>query len=178
MRRITQPIREYHQNQYPWIDKCSDVADQAGDLPLKSLLSDIDALIQWMRKDILPDLDVEDRILYPTISVIMGAPQATNTMRVDHTEFRNMTCELEILRSELEAGKPLEQLRRLRSLLYSLHTLLRLHFQKEEQVYLAIIDDHLTSEQGKRLLEAMDQEQRQQNRKGCGASTHTRVKHR
>ncbi len=159
MRLITQPIREAHQQQLPWIQKCSEVADQAGDLPAAILVEEIDSIINWLKTDILPDVDVEDRILYPTIAVIMGAPQATNTMRVDHAEFRKMADELDELREEIKLGKTTEQIKYLRSLLYSLHTLLRLHFQKEEQVYLSIIDDHMTSEQGKRMLEAMNMEQ-------------------
>jgi iron-sulfur cluster repair protein YtfE (RIC family) len=162
MRLITQPIREAHQQQLPWIQKCSEVADQAGELPTVTLMKEIDCIVNWMKKDILPDVDVEDRILYPTISVIMGAPQATNTMRVDHAEFRKMATELEDLRKEIKQGINQEQIKYLRSILYSLHTLLRLHFQKEEQVYLSIIDDHLTSEQGRRMLEAMNLEQHTQ----------------
>ncbi len=161
MRSITLPIRENHQKQLPWLEKCSELADQAGDLPSEALLGELDCLVDWLNQEILPVQDAEDRILYPTISVIMGAPQATNTMRVDHMEFRDMARELRDLSAELQKGSNSENLRHLRSLLYSLHTLLKLHFQKEEQVYLAIIDDHLTSEQGRRLLEAMSMEQRQ-----------------
>jgi iron-sulfur cluster repair protein YtfE (RIC family) len=48
--------------------------------------------------------------------------------------------------------------RELRRILYGLYALVKLHFAKEEEIYLPLLDRRLSSEEGRDLFEAMEKE--------------------
>ncbi len=156
MRAITQPLRDEHQQFLHDILAIRDIADSIGDEPLDSLLLKVDQSLDFLIKDLLPHFSAEDRVLYPMVAKIMDSPQATNTMRMDHAEMRTLVDELTRQRAIIKDVDSLQhEAKNLYRILYSLYTLVILHFSKEEEIYLSIIDDHLTSEEGHCMLESM-----------------------
>ncbi len=156
MRAITQPLRDDHQRFLPSVMAIRDIADSIGDEPADSLIKKVDESLDFLIKDLLPHFSAEDRVLYPEVARIMDSPQATNTMRMDHAEMRALIGELAQMRSKIREEESLQyEAKTLYRVLYSLFTLVVLHFSKEEEIYFSIIDDHLTSEQGHCMLESM-----------------------
>jgi iron-sulfur cluster repair protein YtfE (RIC family) len=51
-----------------------------------------------------------------------------------------------------------DEYRELRRILYGLYALVKLHFAKEEEIYLPLLDRRLSSEEGRDLFEAMEKE--------------------
>ncbi len=87
----------------------------------------------------------------------MGAPEATATMSRDHVEVSQLTHELEGLRSNLGNQKiTAEQAANLRRILYGLHTLVKVHFAKEEEVYLPLLDSRLTLDEANAMFTTME----------------------
>jgi hypothetical protein len=87
----------------------------------------------------------------------MGAPEATATMSRDHVEIGRLTQELGSLLSHLVGGSMGEEEERdLRRVLYGLSALIRVHFAKEEEIYLPILDARLTADEAHQLFEAME----------------------
>ncbi len=87
----------------------------------------------------------------------MGAPEATATMSRDHVEVGRLTKELGSLRSQLVgAGVSASQEKALRRVLYGLSAVVRVHFAKEEEIYLPTLDAGLTPEEAYRMFEAME----------------------
>ena len=82
----------------------------------------------------LPHAEAEDRVLYPAVARLMGAPEATRTMSRDHLAIFRLGGELDELRKALHT-KPLSdgQLKALRRVLYGLHAVVKLHLAKEEE---------------------------------------------
>ena len=69
-------------------------------------------------------------------------------MSCDHVEIGRLTEELRSLRSHLVGGSMgAEEERALRRILYGLSALVRVHFAKEEEVYLPLLDARLTAEE-------------------------------
>ncbi len=79
-------------------------------------------------------------------------------MSRDHVEIARLTAELNALREELDSGYPgLAVLRELRRVLYGLYALVSVHFAKEEELYLPLLDAHLTSDQAGDLFRQMEE---------------------
>lgn len=96
---------------------------------------------------------VEDRL----IGGKDAGTRSTDTMRRDHTEVGTLTSQLGALAQQMEAG-PLTtaQKQDLRQTLYSLNGIVSLHFAKEEEVYLPLLDRELTAAQAQEIFEAME----------------------
>jgi hypothetical protein len=78
-------------------------------------------------------------------------------MSRDHVEVGRLTAELGVLRAQLVAGPlALAQANALRAVLYGLYALVKVHFAKEEEVYLPLLDARLTEGEAHAMFEAME----------------------
>ena len=154
----TQPLREEHKEMLPYIEALRTVADSVGEAPAESLRRGVDEAYAFLTRHLLPHAEAEERALYPVVGKLMGAPQATGTMSRDHVEVSRLAQELGLLRSELSAGSlGAPEAKALRRVLYALYALVRVHFAKEEEVYLPLLDARLAPEEAERMFEAMHQ---------------------
>lgn len=156
MAPVTQPLREEHKELLPHIDALLHVADLVGEAAPDDLHKGVDEAYDFLTHHLIPHAEAEERALYPVVGRAMGAPEATRTMSRDHVEVGRLTDELGVLRSRLAAGGNGEQLKALRRVLYGLHALVKVHFAKEEEVYLPILDERLSADDARRMFEAME----------------------
>ena len=78
-------------------------------------------------------------------------------MSRDHVEVEALTQELALLRSQVSATEiGAKQANELKRVLYGLYTLVKVHFAKEEEVYLPLLDANLTPEEAREMFEAME----------------------
>ncbi len=155
--RRTQPLREEHKELLPHIELLRTVADSVGESSLESLCHNVDEVYAFLIHHLIPHAQAEDQALYPVVGKVLGAPEATATMSRDHVEVGRLTEELRSLRSHLsEPALSQSQAQALRRVLYGLYALVKVHFAKEEEVYLPILDARLTSEEAQRMFEAME----------------------
>lgn len=157
MIQVTQPLRDEHQALLPHIEQLQTAANAIGIIPLALLRQRVDDLYTFLAHELLPHAQAEERVLYPMVGEVMGAPQATATMSRDHVAIGRLVEELRVLRLDLK-GERLEifQAQVLRRILYSLFALVTVHLAKEEEVYLPLLDAHLTVDKAQRLFEAME----------------------
>ncbi len=155
---LTQPLREEHKELLPHIEAIRQVADASGEAPLSELRPQIDGVYDFLVHHLLPHAQAEEAALYPVVGKVMGAPEATGTMSRDHVEVERLIEELGMLRSNVSGSTlTMEQIKDLRRVLYGLYTLVKVHFAKEEEVYLPILDARLTPDAARRLFEDMEQ---------------------
>ncbi len=108
-------------------------------------------------KELIPHAEAEDQALYPVVEKLMGAPGVTATMSRDHAEVGRLTEELAALRFRLTVGSVGEvQAKALRRVLYGLYALVKVHFAKEEEIYLPLLDGRLTPGAAGEMFEAME----------------------
>lgn len=157
MTTITQPLRDEHAHLAPHIQALREVADQVGEISVESLRREIDGAYEFLTHHLIPHAEAEDRVLYPAVGRALNAPEATDTMRRDHVEVGRLTAELGTLRAQL-AGSALDPIeaKALRRILYGLYALVTVHFAKEEEIYLPILDRRLSAEEARDLFAAMD----------------------
>ena len=158
MATLTQPLRDEHKELLPHIEALRTAADAIGDVPLPALRSQIDEAYDFLAHHLIPHAQAEEKALYPVVGKVMGAPEATGTMSRDHVEVGRLTDELGLIRSRLSGSSLTEtQAKDLRRVLYSLYTLVKVHFAKEEEVYLPALDARLTPDAARQLFEEMEE---------------------
>lgn len=157
MARLTQPLREEHQELLPHIAHLRIAADLMGEAPIEEVRRAVDEAYGFLVGHLIPHAQAEDAVLYPIVGRVMGAPEAPATMRRDHVEVGRLTEELGALRARLAAGAADQAvLRDLRRVLYGLSVLVGVHFAKEEEVYLPLLDARLTPAEAAVMFREME----------------------
>lgn len=170
MSQLTQPLHEEHQELLPHIEQIQTVADAVGSVPLAVLRQSIDDISTFLTSQLLPHAQAEERALYPVVEAVMGAPGTTATMKRDHMAIARLAEELSHLRPDLQ-GERLQTFREqaLRRVLYSLFALVTVHFAKEEEVYLPLLEAHLTEDSARSLFAELEQAAREAKQTVAGA---------
>ena len=152
------PLQEEHQRLLPHVAGLRAAGDAIGS-DNNDVLRLVDTAFDFLVHHLIPHATAEDHVLYPEVQRIMGAPEATATMSRDHLEVHQLTETLGELRTRLHAGEVSEELdRELRRVLYGLYTLVRVHFAKEEEVYVPLLEQRLTEGEAAAMFEAMQHE--------------------
>ncbi|HET9476838.1 MAG TPA: hemerythrin domain-containing protein, partial [Dehalococcoidia bacterium] len=106
---------------------------------------------------LIPHAIAEDRVLYPVVERLMGAPGTTATMSRDHVEVGKFTAELGALKEKIaQSGATETDLTELQRLLFGLYGIVKLHFDKEEEIYVPILDKGLSQAEATEMFEAME----------------------
>ena len=159
MDRLTQPLRDEHAGLRPQVDALQEIADLAEQLAPAELAARLAAATAFLHGHLLVHAHVEEVALYPVVEWAMGGMGATATMARDHTEIARLVRQFDDVRSVVgrDPVRP-EGLRRLRQVLYGLHAVLVLHFAKEEEIYLPLLDERLSPDAAARLFVSMEEE--------------------
>ena len=155
MASVTQPLRDEHKELLPLLERVRVAADAVG--TGAGFNAKLDGAYDFLAGHLLPHATAEEAALYPVVARTMGSTDATKTMQMDHTEVHRLTEELGRVRNALGGAAPSDaQSSELRALLYGLYTLVSVHFEKEEQVYLPLLDANLGEAEAAAMFEAME----------------------
>ncbi|MGE5251223.1 MAG: hemerythrin domain-containing protein [Bacteroidota bacterium] len=157
MNPLTQPLHDEHRELFPHVDRILQVAGTVANGKVADLRSGLEEVYTFLAHHLLAHAQAEEAALYPVVQDAMGSPDATRTMSRDHVEVRQYVEEL----GRLKDGLPADSLTavdadNLQRVLYGLYALLKLHFAKEEEVCLPILDRYLTAEAARRMFEKME----------------------
>jgi hemerythrin-like domain-containing protein len=152
MALVTQPLRDEHRELLPELEILREAATGAESPEATALLG---RALSFLQGHLIPHAQAEEAALYPVVARLMGAPGATATMTRDHVEVGRLTEELASLRDNWKAtvGDRAEA----RRLLYGLHALLRVHFAMEEEIYLPLLDERLSSGEAQAMFASMEE---------------------
>ena len=157
MTGVTRPLHEEHKTLLPRVEALRTTADSVGVAGREVLRAAVNEAYEFLTGSLMPHAAAEEQVLYPEVQRVMGAPQATATMSRDHVEIDGLRQELGALRSVGAADELTQtQTNELRRVLYGLYELLRVHFAKEEEVYLPILDERLSQDDANVLFEQME----------------------
>lgn len=158
MTTITQPLRDEHKELYPEVETLRLAGDAVSERLSPADRELIERAYAFLTHHLLPHAHAEEAALYPAVERVMGARYGTATMKRDHVEVHRLTTELGTLRDQIGGGKlEAEQVHALRQVLYGLHALVKVHFAKEEEVYLPLLDSGLSPEEAHAMFEAMEE---------------------
>lgn len=151
---VTQPLRDEHRELLPRVETLR-AAAEAAESSGEGLEEKLDEALAFLEGQLIPHAEAEDAELYPKVEQVMQAPGATRTMHRDHVEVVALTRDLTRLRSSLTDAATAEQRRALQRALYGLYAVVRLHFAKEEEVYLPALDAGMSPEDASEMFRAM-----------------------
>jgi iron-sulfur cluster repair protein YtfE (RIC family) len=156
MTKTTKLFAEEHDVLRGRLEALLRVADSVGVKAPASLRADLDSIERFLHHDLLPHAMAEETVLYPALGGILCGTQATSTMRRDHEEIRRLIGELDSLKSGRLPMHDASWDVALRRVLYSLYAVVRLHFSKEEEIFLPVAEEQLGHEKPRELFDAME----------------------
>ena len=157
MTTLTQPLRDEHKELLPHVETLKTAADQVSEVLSEHAWEDIQESYEFLAYHLIPHAIAEDRALYPVVQKVMGAAQATATMSRDHVEVGRLTEALKALLPPTAGNLHSDQAAGLRRVLYGLYALVKVHFAKEEEIYLPLLDARLTPAEASEMFEAMEE---------------------
>jgi iron-sulfur cluster repair protein YtfE (RIC family) len=132
MENPTQPLRSEHQQLLVHVDQLREAAREVPRLALEEREAVVARILEFLRGTLIPHAEAEEGFLYPEVARLLGHEEATAPMSHDHVAIGALTDALaEADPSETDA---------LQELLYGLHALITVHFRKEEDIYLPLLD--------------------------------------
>ena len=152
MNTLTQPLRDEHKELIPHIEQMLKVADSLPDAPQEQIREGVQEVYEFLAYHLIPHAQAEDATLYPTVQKVLGSPDATRTMSRDHVEVGRYVEELAGLQQDLST----QSFKSLQRVLYGVYALVKVHFAKEEEVYLPILEARLSAEEATEMFEAME----------------------
>jgi iron-sulfur cluster repair protein YtfE (RIC family) len=130
--RPTEAFRDEHRHLLVHVDQVRVAAGEVSDLAVEEREALVGRILDFLRKTLVPHAEWEEQVLYGAVGELLGDPKATATMSRDHAAIGRM---IEAL-AETDPG----DIARLQELLYGLHALITVHFEKEEEIYLPLLD--------------------------------------
>jgi iron-sulfur cluster repair protein YtfE (RIC family) len=150
------PLRAEHRELLPHIEELRVAAEAVGTAPPERVVALVDRCGSFLTDHLIPHAKAEEAALYPVVQKVMGAPRATATMSRDHQEVGRLAAELQDLRARLAAGTVDGSLAAdLRRVLYGLYALVKVHFAKEEEVYVPLLEERLRPDEAEAMFTAM-----------------------
>ncbi len=158
MPTVMDPLRDEHMTLLPHIERLRTTADAVGEVALDEVRTAVAESLEFLVHHLIPHAQAEDQALYPTVQQVMGASEATATMSRDHVEVHHLTQQLGELSRRLATSSAMseELARDLRRVLYGLYTLIKVHFAKEEEIYLPLLEACLTAPEATELFDRME----------------------
>ncbi len=130
--RPADPFQEDHRRLLGEVERLRLAASEVSDLGHAEREVLVGHALAFLKGQLMPHAEAEERVLYPAVAELLGAPEATAPMIHDHLAIR-------VRIAELEQADP-RDLGRLQELLYGLYALISVHFAKEEDLYLPLLE--------------------------------------
>lgn len=146
----TLPIREEHKGLLPHIENLKRVAAAVKD-GSDDAVAAVEEVYTFLSGHLLVHAGAEEAVLYPTVEKISGMPGLTKTMSRDHVAIQEMVEELGHVKSDVAAhSEPVCRL------LYGLYALVKVHFEKEEEIYLEMMDAKMNEQEVAEMYAQME----------------------
>ena len=136
-------LRAEHRDLAPELARIRPLADRLGTMPPAEALLELERTRRFLVDTLIAHEEAEDRDVYPLLSRAVGNDDVTAALHRTHTEIFHLIRFTDRLVAEIPPEGPgPEDLTDLRRVLYGLDAILRLHMAQEEELYLALGDEH------------------------------------
>jgi iron-sulfur cluster repair protein YtfE (RIC family) len=154
--RPTEPLRAEHRDLLPHLLALDTVATDVSNWDRDAAVRALGDVVGFLRGHLVPHATAEEQVLYPAVEQAMAAPGATATMAADHAEIVARIDRLADTIATIEQQWPDAALARgVTHQLVGLSAILQLHFRKEEEVLLPVLDASLGADEAAALFARM-----------------------
>jgi heavy metal translocating P-type ATPase len=138
---LTKRFRDEHEMIHAATDQIRAAADALATAPPAAAMAQVRRAYTVLTSEIEPHENAEDTELYPVVSRLVGGDDPTAPMSRAHAEIAYQITRLGRLLDEIGGQEPDQaDAADLRSLLYGLDAILRLHTAQEDETYLSLGD--------------------------------------
>ncbi len=125
------------------IARIRSLADRLGTMPAQDAREELELIRVFLLETLVPHEEREDRDVFPLLARAVGNDDVTAALHRTHTEiFHLVRFTDRLVREVPDEGPGAEDLTDLRRVLYGLDAILRLHMAQEEELYVALGDEH------------------------------------
>jgi heavy metal translocating P-type ATPase len=125
------------------IARIRSLADRLGTMPAQDAREELEQIRLFLLETLVPHEEREDRDVFPLLARAVGNDDVTAALHRTHTEiFHLVRFTDRLVREVPDEGPGTEDLTDLRRVLYGLDAILRLHMAQEEELYVALGDEH------------------------------------
>ena len=149
MTAVMSRIHEEHREMLPHVKAMRTTAELIGHSPHSVVVARCQEAVQFLQHHLLPHARAEEQFLFPVVDRLESARLASALMRWDHTEIERLTDELHTSWQKMMSDRLLTDdiERHVREILLALHSLLVLHFSKEDDVLVPLLESSITQEE-------------------------------
>lgn len=158
MNTLTRPLHEKHLALLTHIEELRKMGDriEEGEIssPTRKMIADT---YHFLVHELIPHTQAEDKVIYPAIQLILVSDQAIAALTRDHAEIASLTQQLGVIQTEIALNTlSVDQANELRCIYYGLYTLIKIHYSKEEEIYLPLLDSRMQPDEALEMFEAFD----------------------
>ncbi|HEY6029386.1 MAG TPA: hemerythrin domain-containing protein, partial [Gaiellaceae bacterium] len=128
----TAPFREEHVHFREHVDHIRTAARELPELVPEARHAVVERILEFLHSELIPHAEAEEQTVYREVGKVLAHPWATGPMVYDHMLIRRRIAAIE------EADPDDAPL--LQEHLYALHALIDAHFEKEEELYLPLLE--------------------------------------
>jgi heavy metal translocating P-type ATPase len=137
--QLAERLRIEHDTLIPKLDPIRTAADRLDHLTPREAQIELEEIRRLLTDEILPHEAEDERVIYPQVASLLGGNDPLATMSRTHREIFHLIDSFQRLLADLPDGGPQPaDMRDVRRILYSLHAILRLHFDQEEDLYTSL----------------------------------------
>lgn len=145
---VVGPLRQARQPLHDGLRQLRVAADAVDGADHRVALASLEGAVAYLRGRFLPAAHAEEFTLFIAIDGILGRPGSGEIMAAQHRSIAAMAGDLEQVAAAARTdGDVAAYARYLLPLLHGLYALIRAHLEAEDEVYLGLIDSHLSESQ-------------------------------
>jgi|GEM_PF-895827 len=146
MARPTEEIREHHKHLEQRLEGYWKAVEALDRFSAQERMQ-LQDFMEFLKLELLPHAEAEEKHLYRKVGEVMKNPMFTRTMEVDHEAIKAYIHELEGEIAQAYKESAQQQVKKIQKVANKLEGILAVHFRKEEEVYLPILDGKLSAEE-------------------------------
>ncbi|MFZ0624900.1 MAG: heavy metal translocating P-type ATPase [Acidimicrobiia bacterium] len=132
-------LRAEHDELIPRLSSIQDTADLLDTMTSGESVAALRSIEAFLVEEVLPHESEDEKVIYPQLSMVLPGDDPMATMSRTHREiFHLVDLYQRQLADMSDKGPDPADLVDLRRLLYSIHAILRLHFDQEEELYFTL----------------------------------------
>lgn len=155
--RVVGPLRDLRAKLYDGLQQVQIAAKSLEGAEPRVALAALDGALAFGERKLIPHLHAEEYTLFPAVDGVQGATGSCQVMVAQHRAIEAMLWDL---RQVVDAARKDDDVeaygRYLMPLVHGLYALTRAHLESEDDVYLALLDEHLSESQVNVIVENLE----------------------
>jgi heavy metal translocating P-type ATPase len=132
-------LRAEHDELIPRLSSIQDTADLLDTMTPSESIAALRSIEALLVNEVLPHESEDEKVIYPQLSMVLPGEDPMATMSRTHREIFHLVDLYQRQLADMgDDGPDPADLVDLRRVLYSIHAILRLHFEQEEELYFAL----------------------------------------